>query len=178
MSKTNLDNLGKTPENILALENLSEGLFIQKAKLWLKVIRIFTIILLLLLVFVAIFIPNISLFVTVPMTVLAFLSVIIGRSIAFYYKQLTLIGFVTEMCCIFGIVFIVVGAFTESGFMMISGVFFSFAVAPLLGIVNRSISLVHQKSKKRYAIIAEIAILSMSAIIATWFLLKAVLESP
>ena len=72
-SNTSSKNLART----LTIENMSESLFIHKAKLWFKIIRISTIVLLLLLVFAAIFMPDIFLFVTIPLTIFALLSAVI-----------------------------------------------------------------------------------------------------
>lgn len=102
------------------------------------------------------------------------LSAIVSRTIAFYYRQMSKLGFVTEMVFILGVVFLVLNLILDfnSGYMLALFGIFSFVVSPVLGIIRRIILIVRKNAKSVRWTIGEMVILSIPVIIVVWLLLR------
>ncbi len=116
--------------------------------------------------------PEVSEVIAGIFVFLLILSAVLGRSIKFYYKHTSRLGFVTEMVFILGVVFSVISMIPGYSYLMVGLPVFSFVIAPGLGIVNRAIKLNRGETKKVYYTIIEMFILGIPVVFAIWILLK------
>jgi len=165
------EGLDKAREAKVPSGAISQDKILGKMCRFYKGVRIAGFVFLVLWILAGIFEPGISEYMSVPFFVLLAISAILGRVLAFYVKQLSRLGFATEIAFIFGIILVLISLWLEAGLLLV-GCIISFMVSPLLGIVNRALLLVRKESKSVGSTFAEMVILSMPVIIVVWILLK------
>ncbi|MBW8042294.1 MAG: hypothetical protein FVQ85_20160 [Planctomycetes bacterium] len=165
------ENLEKAQEAEVSSGVISRDKLFRKMCRFYRGIRIATIIFLVALILVLIFESEIVGHISIPFFILLVISAVLGRVLAFYMKQLSRLGFATEISFIFGVILVVISSWLETGFLLV-GLIISFMVSPLLGIVNRVLLLTRKESKSVGSTIAEMVILGMPVIIVVWILLK------
>lgn len=137
------------------------------------VVRIFTIVAFLFWILVAIvFKSGSSNVICYIFLTLLLLSAIIGRAIAFWYKQMSRLGFLTEIAFIAGGVFLLLSFVFEGSIVFVGFPIFSFVVSPVLAILRRLFLILRKEAKSVASLVAEIIILSIPAIVVTWVLVK------
>lgn len=112
------------------------------------------------------YIPN---FIALPVVTVLGLARITGSLAVFFKNQLSKLGLVTEICCVFGVVLMLTGAGIEIWVLTFSGIFLAFGVAPLLGIINRSLRLMRKQSGNVAFTVVEIVIYSVAVIVTAYF---------
>jgi len=162
-------------ENSKDSKRLSEGIsqrqISQKMACFFTPVRIFGIVAFVFWILSELFKPDISKVITVIFIPLLILSAVLGRAIKFYCKYTSLLGFITELSFIFGVVFCVVSMIPGYSYLMAGFPAFSFMIAPCLGIVNRAIKLKRGETQKVYHTIIETFILAIPVVFAIWILL-------
>ena len=153
-------------------EDISHRQISQKMTCLFAAVRISAIIALVFCILSELFKPDVSKVIAGIFLFLLVLSAVLGRSIKFYCKYISKLGFVTEVAFILGVVFSVISMITGYSYLIVGLPVFSFMIAPGLGIVNRAIKLKRGKTENVYYTIIEMFILGIPVVFSTWILLK------
>jgi len=116
--------------------------------------------------------PNISESIGIAFLPLLVFVMIVGRFISFLDRDLSKLGFATEIVFIFGVISMLVNLWAGSGALLVIFIIFSFMVCPLLGVINRAIKLKRGESKSVCCTIIEMIILGIPVVFVIWILLK------
>jgi hypothetical protein len=163
--KSNQDSKGLS-------EDISQGQISQKMACFFTAVRISCIVAFVFCILSGLFKRDISEAISVILVFLILLSAVLDRSIKFYCKYTSLLGFITELSFILGVGFFVIGAIIGYSYSMEGFLAFSFVIAPGLGIMNRVIKLRREESKKIHHTIIEMLIFAIPIVIVIWILLK------
>ena len=153
-------------------EDISQRQISQKMACFFAAVRISGIFALVFWILSELFKPDVSKVIAGIFVFLLISSAVLGRSIKFYCKYTSLLGFVTELAFILGFVFSFISVIPGYSYLMAGLPAFSFVIAPVLGIVNRAIKLKRGETKKVYHTIIEMFILAIPVVFAIWILLK------
>jgi hypothetical protein len=153
-------------------EDISQRQISQKMACFFATVRISAIIALVFLILSELFKLDVSKVIAGIFVFLLVLSAVLGRSIKFYCKYTSRLGFVTEVAFILGVVFSIISMISGYSYLIAGLPIFSFMIAPGLGIVNRAIKLKRGETENVYYTIIEMFILGMPVVFAIWILLK------
>jgi hypothetical protein len=163
----NTDKILRSPPEDISHRQISP----KMARLF-AAVRISAIIALVFCILSVLFKPEVSEVIGGIFLFLLVLSAVSGRYIKFYRKDISKLGFVTEVAFILGVVFSVISMMTGYSYLMAGLPIFSFMIAPGLGIVNRAIKLKRRETENIYYTIIEMFILDIPVVFSIWILLK------
>jgi len=172
-SGTNSEKVTAAKESKHSLETIERKKFSLKTNQLFVIVRVTAIVLLICFIFSAIFRPDTSRFIEMPLFIIVVFLAFVRPITTFYNAQLSQLGFVTEITFIFGIIIVFIAVFWSAiGFLWAVGFYLSFGLAPLLSIINRAIQLKRKKVKSVGCTVGEMIILSVSVAIVTWVLVR------
>jgi len=131
-------------------EDISQRQISRKMVYLLVAVKISGIITLVFLILSGLFKRDVSKVIVGIFFFLLVLSAVLDRSIKFYCKYTSWLGFVTEVAFILGIVFSIISMISGYSYLIAGLPIFSFMIAPGLGIVNRAIKLKRGETENVY----------------------------